>query len=76
MGIFGLLILIGVIGLIFSGIGRGFYNRRRFGHFRPFGFWGHRPPPREPGWFDRGPGMHGGPGGRHGDFRGGPGGPR
>lgn len=70
MGFFGILIIIGIIGLLFSGIGGGFWHRRRFGNFRPFGFFGHRPPPprepfrgtREP----RGPEMHRRPMGHEG----------
>lgn len=71
MGFFGILIIIGIIGLLFSGIGGGFWHRRRFGNFRPFGFFGHRPPPpRGPGGFGR----YGGP--RESRGFGGPGGPR
>lgn len=44
MGFFGILILIGIIGLIFGGMRGGYWHRRRYGHFRPFGFWRHRPP--------------------------------
>lgn len=73
MGFFGILIIIGIIGLLFSGIGGGFWHRRRYGHFRPFGFFGHRPPPpRGPGGFGRYDGPRG-PGGPRGF--GGPGGP-
>lgn len=77
MGFFGILILIGIFGFIFCGIGGGFWHRRRYGHFRPFGFGGHRPPPpRGPGGFERGPGGHGGFDRRGPGGHGGHGGPR
>lgn len=72
MTFFGILIVIGIIGLLFSGIGGGFWHRRRYGSFRPFGYSRHRRPPMPPRGPGRIHGYHSGHGTVHGPSHAGP----